>query len=1117
MDDFATEEESSSSSLSLYLGELENSFQPVNLTGIGRGILFLTSRILCFLTPSSSSISKDAAHTETGEREEETEEKKKEGDETGEVYDLRFLLWLHHWTSTERSKKTAKARLTYSNPPTEPSLPGVCTAVLDFGTDRSMMDSACSLLQQLHGNLLRSSSSSSSQLSHPASLPRLHLLSTLREAESGQGDTILSDFLNSLKTALQLPLSSSIHFSSSLPSSHHLLLPATSSFLSSLNEGRSPSFLLSDATPEKDRQPGLAASQQVDSSPRASLTPSLRPPAQGIAGHSSIGSSQDDRSVRQGRPNSSSSSSAGLSEIRDASSAPGGGQGDLGGKEKGPLSSFSASQIQSVSSSLQDARKRSRETTGGEEQRLPSDKKSTAVMMNILSESSRAGSFPPSSQQGKVMRSHETSSSHRGRETSGVLTPRESLDSRKKDGASPPRLVSPPRVSLRDLERKEKQRERRELRELRRSLLNTNLSLRNLYTFLVRDPAEESEGDDGDLDEEDGGGEGEESASTRNNSAQGALNRQDSKRESERNLKAKSSAAGGRRGKVLTPDEFWKLHETELLAHRMQPTPEAPASSFLLRPPQFEVVGGTAGSSDQTSLLVNCNGQMLEAILDEDPRIRRVYGQLVLTGQMTREKFFERLFQSNYFQEFLGLLPPAMRSGSNSASHTSSNSDDSGSLINLPHTSIPPLLTPRPQEVLNLVSPSEDLISTEASRVTGFGIADGFNSFSGDLSSYPSKHLVGSSPSSIAASLSSGAPLPASRGPLRSRLLERFNRQSLRLLLQQMLPPSAADVVSSSVASKRSQAREDSTNRPPSAVTTSEETSMIIEQLHLMAEKEKEIARTEFDRKHKDALKVRQIEKVDAPLSSFKELKLREDLRLNDLEAVEPLHLPQLEVGRRQLYAAGSRGLLNNKQQSSPSSSTAVSSPEQEMSRELSERRNEEDIVETWVKECASQVEGGNKTITPDSSIYETGRYMFVFNTKLCQSEKAAQVAALEYDPLTVNAVRTQQLRVTELLQHFYTSTLPDEAKRTRIIQALEATKYELERTQESTFGPYTGAATKALCMPLFDQINAAKTHHNKLRKLLADLRAQRKSHHMRQFAAAAGAPPNVSKPVANA
>lgn len=174
-----------------------------------------------------------------------------------------------------------------------------------------------------------------------------------------------------------------------------------------------------------------------------------------------------------------------------------------------------------------------------------------------------------SSQQGRLARSQEVSSSSssasfRGRDTSGVSTPGESLDSKKKVVESPPRL---PRVSLRDLERKEKQRERRELRELRRSLLNTNLSLRNLYTFLVNDPAEESEEEE---DEED---EGEEPPGVESNSASTA---QDAKRDSERNLKAKkSSATGGRRGKVLTPDEFWKLHETELLAHRMQPARES--------------------------------------------------------------------------------------------------------------------------------------------------------------------------------------------------------------------------------------------------------------------------------------------------------------------------------------------------------------------------------------------------------------------------------------------------------------------------------------------------------------------------------------------------------------
>lgn len=104
-----------------------------------------------------------------------------------------------------------------------------------------------------------------------------------------------------------------------------------------------------------------------------------------------------------------------------------------------------------------------------------------------------------------------------------------------------------------------------------------------------------------------------------------------------------------------------------------------------------------------------------------------------------------------------------------------------------------------------------------------------------------------------------------------------------------------------------------------------------------------------------------------APFSSFKELKLREDLRLSDLEAAEPVHLPHLEVGRRQLYAAGSRGgFLSTAGDAQPPSSAP--SPE-EVSRELAERKKEEEMmVESWIKECASQIEGGNKTVSQAGS-----------------------------------------------------------------------------------------------------------------------------------------------------
>lgn len=115
--------EEGASCLAAYLGQLAKSFQPVSLVGVGKGALFLTNRLLCFLTPSSSSSfdktldegtavplqTREAKEKEEGRHEEGEEDKKK--DAAGSpVYELRFLLWLHHWTATERSKKTAKVR-----------------------------------------------------------------------------------------------------------------------------------------------------------------------------------------------------------------------------------------------------------------------------------------------------------------------------------------------------------------------------------------------------------------------------------------------------------------------------------------------------------------------------------------------------------------------------------------------------------------------------------------------------------------------------------------------------------------------------------------------------------------------------------------------------------------------------------------------------------------------------------------------------------------------------------------------------------------------------------------------------------------------------------------------
>ncbi|KAF8820994.1 hypothetical protein IE077_002587, partial [Cardiosporidium cionae] len=127
-------------------------------------------------------------------------------------------------------------------------------------------------------------------------------------------------------------------------------------------------------------------------------------------------------------------------------------------------------------------------------------------------------------------------------------------------------------------------------------------------------------------------------------------------------------------------------------------------------------------------------------------------------------------------------------------------------------------------------------------------------------------------------------------------------------------------------------------------------------------------------------------------------------------------------------------------------------------------------------------------------SMRETSRHMFIFNTKLCQSEKLAQVAALYYDPNTVSAVSAHQMRVVELLKLFYCSKVPEEKKRAKIMQALEATKQELLSFQENSFSrAYSGGSAKALYVPIIEMIDIAKANNNRMKLFVMDLRAKMK------------------------
>ncbi|XP_026190978.1 uncharacterized protein LOC34623057 [Cyclospora cayetanensis] len=532
----------------------------------------------------------------------------------------------------------------------------------------------------------------------------------------------------------------------------------------------------------------------------------------------------------------------------------------------------------------------------------------------------------------------------------------------------------------------------------------------------------------------------------------------------------------------LSDSEFWRLHQQQLQALQPQPAPEAVSASFLSRPPQYHMGPPQSGQAGlPAELVVDCSEQMLSQILKEDSTIRTAHAALVETGRMAADRFWGRIFRSQYFQRGIG-LPERQK-----------ESDDAeASAFVAAFLKETPLSA---RDTLSLPGIERTLLSDADLRVRGFGLPDGLSSLAGDLAELPVPPSLGS-----AAAPSGDATATASVGCLVSR----FNRHSQRLLLQQLLQPAAAAAAISD--------------------TTGPQEKL---QLLLQQEQRKKHPRTSAGAN----MSIPAVPASEAATLGYgvleEEAPLLASLRLEELNDAAPARYQTLEVSRRQLYAAGSRVSKGMSPAASaeavrggPSSATAAAAAAEATAgaprgkgaanaadtdtatAENAQAAQEAKAAHAWLwaqKERANERNKGALQAAEEvAAVYETGRYMFVFNTKLCQKDKAAQVATLDYELATVNAVRTRQARLGELLRHFYSTTLPEDKKRTRLVQALDAIKAELENSQDFS-GGFTGAATKALSAPLVEQITAARRHANRLHRLLQAAREKRATQQIRQ------------------
>ncbi|KAL8432537.1 hypothetical protein ACSSS7_004534 [Eimeria intestinalis] len=488
-------------------------------------------------------------------------------------------------------------------------------------------------------------------------------------------------------------------------------------------------------------------------------------------------------------------------------------------------------------------------------------------------------------------------------------------------------------------------------------------------------------------------------------------------------------------------------------------------------------------------------------------------------GRMSADRFWGRVFRSKYFQSGIGLAERQQEVNEEEASAFVVSYLKEAVLMQLLQLILWQVFVSvarqrvSAQDALCLPGIEKTLLSDADLRIRGFGLADGLSSLAGDLAEKgPQAGFTASGAAAAAAS---------------SSLVGRFNRHSQRLLLQQLLQPAAAAAA----------AHDDAATRDKVGL-------VLLQERHLRSQAAAAAA----------AAGVPPADPNDAATLGCgvmaEEAPLLAALRLEELDEVSATKYQTLGVSRRQLYAAGARGprspaadaaaAVTGAAFAAANAADAQAAVGGQGARDPTDRltRNQEaEAANAWLALQKSRTKARNsgalQSVRPlpadvereprESAValarrpatksqentcfwihavawtqaeevaaaYETGRYMFVFNTKLCQKDKAAQVATLDYELTTVNAVRARQARVGELLRHFYSTTLPEDKKRTRLVQALDAIKAELENSQDFG-GGFTGAATKALSAPLVEQITAARRHANRLQRLLQAAREKR-------------------------
>ncbi|CRG94223.1 conserved Plasmodium protein, unknown function [Plasmodium gallinaceum] len=119
------------------------------------------------------------------------------------------------------------------------------------------------------------------------------------------------------------------------------------------------------------------------------------------------------------------------------------------------------------------------------------------------------------------------------------------------------------------------------------------------------------------------------------------------------------------------------------------------------------------------------------------------------------------------------------------------------------------------------------------------------------------------------------------------------------------------------------------------------------------------------------------------------------------------------------------------------------------------------------------------------SELFNIGRQLFVLNTKKCQNNQSLLIGTIDYEKHIIDIVKEYHLKINYLLNLFYTSYIPEQNKRNKILENLSKIKDEIQAKQEE----YNSILImgKPLLIHLFEQISICKKFNEKLHKYIQE------------------------------